>query len=235
MRACVVLPTLNEAENLAALVARLRAAAPEVELLVVDDESTDGTAALADRLASADPLVRVAHRVGKKGYGEALTEGFRSAMAAGAEVLASMDADFSHDPDDLPRLLAALAGADVAIGSRYVEGGGIRDWPPHRRLLSATANAFVRALFSLPVRDCTSGFRAYRRAALESVPWGRLHSAGYSFLVEVLYWTCRHGFRTVEVPIVFVDRKRGRSKMGLRQIVMGAANLIKVRLGRRDP
>jgi dolichol-phosphate mannosyltransferase len=141
-----------------------------------------------------------------------------------------MDCDFSHDPADLPRLLAALDQAGVAIGSRYVRGGGIRDWPPHRRLLSATANAFVRALFALPARDCTSGFRAYRRAALESVPLGRLHSAGYSFLVEVLYWACRGGHRPAEVPILFTDRKRGTSKMGIKQIVSGALNLLKVRL-----
>ena len=225
-----MLPTLNEAENLAALVGRLRAAAPDVEIWVVDDDSRDGTARIADELARADLSVRVLHRAGKKGYGEALTEGFRAALASGADVVATMDCDFSHDPADLPRLLAALAEADMAIGSRYVEGGGIRNWPPHRRLLSAAANAFVRALFSLPARDCTSGFRAYRRPALEAVPWGRLHSAGYSFLVEVLYWACRRGFRAREVPIVFVDRTRGRSKMGLRQIVSGAANLVKVRL-----
>ncbi|HUG53238.1 MAG TPA: glycosyltransferase, partial [Vicinamibacteria bacterium] len=200
-----------------------------------DDESRDGTAEIAAGLARADPEVRVLHRRGKKGYGEALTEGFRVAMADGAEVLATMDCDFSHDPADLPRLLAALDDASAAIGSRYVEGGGIRDWPPHRRLLSGTANTFVRVLFALPARDCTSGFRAYRRSALEAVPWGRLHSAGYSFLVEVLFWVCCAGHRCVEVPILFVDRKRGKSKMGLQQIVAGAANLLRVRLalGRR--
>lgn len=230
MRACLVLPTLNEVENLARLVARVRDVLPAATILVVDDDSRDGTAEAADALAAAFPSVRVLHRRGGRGYGEALTAGFRQALEAGADVVATMDCDFSHDPADLPRLVASLASADVAIGSRYVEGGGIRDWPRYRMVLSATANAFVRALFGLPVRDCTSGFRAYRRAALDVVPWPRLHSTGYSFLVEVLYWICRNDFRPAEVPVLYVDRTEGRSKMGLRQIVSGAANLIKVRL-----
>ena len=226
----LVLPTLNEVGNLARLVAAVRGALPDATILVVDDESRDGTADVADALAASDAAVRVLHRRGRPGYGEALTAGFRLALDAGADVVATMDCDFSHDPACLPQLVAALGSADVAIGSRYVAGGGIRDWPLHRKLLSATANTFVGALFSLPPRDCTSGFRAYRRAALEVVPWARLHSTGYSFLVEVLYWVCRSGFRPAEVPIVYVDRKQGKSKMGLRQIVAGATNLVKVRL-----
>lgn len=225
-----MLPTLNEAENLGAVVARLREKAPAAQVLVVDDESTDGTARIADELAGADPAVHVLHRRGKKGYGESLTEGFRAALAAGATVVASMDCDFSHDPDSLPSLLSAVGEADVVIGSRYVPGGAIRNWGPYRTTLSATANAFVRALFRLPVRDCTSGFRAYRKEVLESVPWARLHSTGYSFLVEVLYWSERAGHRIREVPICYVDRTRGHSKMGMRQIVSGATNLIKLRL-----
>lgn len=229
----LVLPTLNEVGNLTRLVARVRDVVPGAVILVVDDESEDGTAEAADALAAADPAVRVLHRRGRPGYGEALTAGLRQALDSGAEVVATMDCDFSHDPALLPRLVAELASADVAIGSRYVHGGGIRDWPLFRKLLSSTANAFVGALFKLPARDCTSGFRAYRRAALEVVPWSRLHSTGYSFLVEVLYWVCRSGFRPAEVPIVYVDRKQGKSKMGLRQIVAGAANLIRVRLALR--
>jgi glycosyltransferase involved in cell wall biosynthesis len=229
----LVLPTLNEAENLGRLVARVRADLPDVMVLIVDDASPDGTGALADVMASSDAHVRVLHREGPRGYGEALTAGFHRALADGAGEIATMDCDFSHDPVELPRLFAALAGADVAIGSRYVPGGGIRDWPAFRRLLSVTANTFVRALFYLPVRDCTSGYRAYRRAALEVVPLGRLHSTGYSFLVEALYWICRAGLRPAEVPIVYVDRKQGKSKMGPRQIVAGATNLLKVRLALR--
>ena len=229
----LVLPTLNEAENLGRLVSRVRADLPDLVVLVVDDASPDGTGALADALSAADARVRVLHRQGPRGYGQALTEGFRRALAEGAEQVATMDCDFSHDPVELPRLFDALAGADVAIGSRYVPGGGIRDWPAFRRLLSATANTFVRALFRLPIHDCTSGYRAYRRAALEVVPLGRLHSTGYSFLVEALYWICRAGLRPAEVPIVYVDRKKGKSKMGPRQIVAGATNLLKVRLALR--
>ena len=227
----MVLPTLDEAENLAGVVARLREAAPELEVLVVDDASTDGTAAIADALAAADPAVRVLHRRGRRGYGDSLTDGFRAALDSGAAVIASMDCDFSHDPAALPALLAAVEEADVAIGSRYVRGGEIRNWSLYRTTLSATANAFVRALFALPVRDCTSGFRAYRREVLEALPWGRLHSTGYSFLVEALYWSCRPRERRVrEVPICYLDRTRGKSKMGVRQIVSGAANLLKLRL-----
>lgn len=226
-----MLPTLNEAANLAAVVARLREAAPEAQVLVVDDESADGTAQIADDLARADPAVRVLHRRGKKGYGESLTDGFRAALESGATVVGSMDCDFSHDPSALPSLLSAIDQADVVIGSRYVDGGAIRNWGVYRTGLSATANAFVRALFRLPVRDCTSGFRAYRREVLEAIPWGRLHSTGYSFLVEVLYWSVRGGRRVREVPICYVDRTRGKSKMGVRQIVSGAANLLKARFG----
>jgi dolichol-phosphate mannosyltransferase len=140
-----------------------------------------------------------------------------------------MDCDFSHDPSALPSLLAAIGEADIVIGSRYVPGGSV-NFGVYRRGLSAAANAFVRALFGLSVRDCTSGFRAYRREVVEAIPWERLHSTGYSFLVEVLYWSARAGRRVQEVPIIYVDRTRGNSKMGVRQIFSGAANLIKLRL-----
>ena len=225
-----MLPTLNEAENLAAVVARLREVAPQAQVLVVDDASTDGTATIAEDLARADPAVRVLHRRGKKGYGESLTEGFRTALDSGADVVASMDCDFSHDPSALPSLLSATGEADLVIGSRYVAGGAIRNWGVYRTGLSAAANAFVRVLFRLPVHDCTSGFRAYRRDVVEAIPWDRLHSTGYSFLVEILYWSARAGRRVREVPITYVDRTRGQSKMGVRQIVFGAANLVKLRL-----
>jgi dolichol-phosphate mannosyltransferase len=212
------------------MVARLRAAAPDARVLVVDDDSTDGTKRIADDLARGDAAVSVLHRTGRRGYGDSLTDGFRAALAAGATVVASLDCDFSHDPAALPALLAATSEADVAIGSRYVSGGSIKNWGVYRTTLSAAANAFVRALFRLPVRDCTSGFRAYRKEVLDSVPWARLHSTGYSFLVEVLYWCERAGHQVKEVPICYVDRTRGQSKMGVRQIVSGAANLVKLRL-----
>jgi dolichol-phosphate mannosyltransferase len=232
MPACLVLPTYNEAENLPELIARVHAAAPNISILVVDDDSPDGTADLAAAIAERDARVSVLCRKNARGYGTALTEGIRHALGAGAPAVLTMDCDFSHDPADVPRLLTALEGADVVVGSRYTEGGRVRAWSLARRLLSAGANLFVRALFRIPARDCTSGFRGYRRHVLEAMPWDRFHSEGYSFLVEVLYFATRdRRTRLLEVPIVFIDRTRGTSKMGLKEIVLGATNLIRARLG----
>jgi dolichol-phosphate mannosyltransferase len=199
-------------------------------MLVVDDGSPDGTGELADGLAGQGGDLTVVHRAGPRGFGEALTEGFRLALERGAEAVVTMDCDFSHDPQDVPRLLAALEDADMVIGSRYVPGGHLLAWPLYRRLLSAAANVFVGVLFHLPARDCTSGFRAYRRAVLEDIPWRGLHSQGYSFLVEVLYWISNRALpRVREIPICFTERRAGRSKMGLQEIFWGAANLLKLR------
>ncbi len=240
--AVLVLPTLNEAENLPRLVARVRELGVPVFILVVDDGSPDGTGHLAEEMARTDRALGVIHREGRRGYGAALTAGIRAALERGADTVLTMDVDFSHDAADLPRLLTALEEAEVAIGSRYTDGGRIADWPPHRRAMSAAANTFVRVLFDLPARDCTSGFRGYRRQALLAVPWERLHSTGYSFLVELLYWALSGGGaprrRVREVPICFVDRQRGKSKMGPREIVFGALNLLRLRarlLGRPRP
>lgn len=231
MQACVVLPTFNEAPNLPPLVDAIRAAVPGVRILVVDDRSPDGTGAIAEEVAARDAGLAVLHRDGRRGFGGALTEGFRRALADGAEAIVTMDCDFSHDPAEIPRLLGALEDADLVIGSRYRAGGTIQAWSLYRRLLSAAANSFVRVLYRLPARDCTSGFRAYRRNALEAVPWDRLHSPGYSFLVEVLYWASRASHARVrEVPICFTERRAGTSKMGWREIFAGAGNLIKLRL-----
>ncbi len=231
MRACLILPTYNEAPNLERLVDEVRRLGAQIDVLVVDDASPDGTGTIADALAEGRSDLAVLHRTGPRGYGEALTDGFRAALGRGAEALLTMDVDFSHDPAAIPRLLEALAGADLVIGSRYVAGGELRAWPLHRRLLSASANAFVRILFALPASDCTSGFRAYRREVVESIPWGELHSQGYSYLVEVLYWAVRRrGARVVEVPICFTERRAGKSKMGLREIVGGAVNLLGLRI-----
>jgi dolichol-phosphate mannosyltransferase len=231
MQACLVLPTFNEAPNLEALLAAVRKAVPDLRILVVDDRSPDGTGALAEQLAARDRGLAVLHRDGPRGFGGALTAGFRRALAEGAEAVVTMDGDFSHDPAEIPRLLAALQEADLVIGSRYTRGGTIEAWSLHRRLLSAAANSFVRVLYRLPARDCTSGFRAYRRRALEAVPWDGLHSPGYSFLVEVLYWASRSSHARVrEVPICFTERRAGTSKMGWREIVAGAGNLLKLRL-----
>src|SRR5438552_7180184 len=232
MQACVVLPTFNEAPNLPPLVAAIRGAVPGLRILVVDDGSPDGTGAIADGLAARDGGLTVLHREGRRGFGGALTEGFRRALADGVEAIVTMDCDFSHDPAEIPRLLDALEDADLVIGSRYTAGGTIQAWSLYRRLLSAAANSFVRVLYRLPARDCTSGFRAYRRQALEGVPWGRLHSPGYSFLVEVLYWASRSSHpRVREVPICFRERRAGAGETGWGEIFAGAANLIKLRLG----
>lgn len=230
-RPCVVLPTLNEVENLPRMLEAIHALRADLEVLVVDDRSKDGTGRAGEEVARRLGGITVVHREGRPGYGQALTEGFRQALERGADVLLTLDCDFSHDPADIPRLLAALEQADLVVGSRYTAGGAIRDWPRHRRLLSAIANGFVRTLFHLPSRDCTSGFRAYRRQVLEGIPWKSLHSPGYSFLVELLYWATRQGgLRVAEVPICFTDRRHGQSKMGLRQIMTGALNLLKLRL-----
>ncbi len=230
MRACLILPTYDEAANLPKLVAALRALPITLDILVVDDASPDGTGAIAEELGRGRTDLGVVHRTGRRGYGQALTEGFRLALASGAEAVVTMDCDFSHDPADVPRLLHALEDADFAIGSRYAPGGRLRAWPLFRRILSAVANRFARFVFRLRARDCTSGFRAYRRAVLERIPWEALHSPGYSFLVEVLYWGSRDPrLRIREVPICFTERREGASKMGLREIVLGATNLLTLR------
>lgn len=230
MRACLLLPTYNEADNLPRLVAAVRSLRVPLDILVIDDASPDGTGRIADEMAEGSSDLAVLHRRQRRGYGGALTEGFRVALARGAEAILTMDCDFSHDPADLPRLLGALGEADLAVGSRYTAGGALRAWPLYRRLLSVTANAFVRVLFRLPARDCTSGFRAYRRGVLARIPWDALHSPGYSFLVEILYWASRDpALRLRELPICFTERREGKSKMGPREILRGASNLLALR------
>lgn len=227
MATWVILPTYNEAANLSRMAQAL--AAPELDLhvVVVDDASSDGTGEIADDLAARDPRLRVLHRLGERGLGTAYLAGFRAAIGQGAGALLTMDCDFSHDPASVPRLLERLGAADVVIGSRYVPGGRIEGWPPHRRLISRAANAFVHALFRLPVFDCTSGFRLYRRQVVESIPWERVRSTGYSFLVETLFWASRQGgVRIAEVPICFRDREHGASKLGWREAAHGARNLL---------
>jgi glycosyltransferase involved in cell wall biosynthesis len=231
MNTWVILPTYNEAANLERLVGALRAVANEVDVLVVDDASPDGTGAIAERLAAADPRVHVLHRAGERGLGTAYLAGFREALARGADALLTMDCDFSHDPGAVPALVAALDGADVVIGSRYVPGGTIEGWPSHRRVISKSANWFVHALFRLRAHDCTSGFRLYRRAVVEEIPWQRVRSTGYSFLVESLFWATRPaGRRVAEVAICFRDREHGASKLGWREAVYGARNLLRLKL-----
>lgn len=217
----VVLPTYNEAATVEGVVAGALAAHPELEVLVVDDASPDGTGRLAEGLAAVQPRVNVIHRSAKKGLGPAYRAGFARGLLAEPAVLCAMDADGSHDPADLTRLLAATDGADVVIGSRYVPGGEVTAWPAHRRLLSRGANRYTRAATGLHVADATSGFRAYRRPVVETVGLD-MHSDGYAFQVEMALRAWRAGFRVVEIPIVFTERRDGRSKIS-RHIVAEAA------------
>lgn len=229
-RIWAVLPTYNEAENVALLVGALLALDLDLHIVVVDDASPDGTADIAARHARQSSRVHVIRREGERGLGTAYLAGFRRAIDAGADAVLTMDCDFSHDPAVVPLLVEALDSARVVIGSRYVAGGRIENWGLYRKLLSAAANRFVRALFRLPVRDCTSGFRLYRAEVLENIPWQRVSSTGYSFLVESLYWAMREGdSRVREVPIRFVDRVRGQSKMGAREVFSGVSNLLRLR------
>jgi glycosyltransferase involved in cell wall biosynthesis len=212
-RVLVCIPTYNEADNVEPIVARVRAATPEVDVLVVDDASPDGTGAIADRLAAADPQVHVLHRTAKDGLGAAYIAAFGWAREHGYDVAVEMDADGSHQPEELPRLLAALRGADVVLGSRWVPGGEVRNWPTSRRLLSQGGNTYTRIALGLPLRDATGGYRAYRMPVLGALPLGQVASQGYCFQVDLAWQAWRAGFRIVEVPITFVERERGQSKM----------------------
>jgi len=216
----VFLPTYNEAGNLEAIV---RATVRQLEriapggwcLLVVDDASPDGTGELADRLARELPPVEVLHRPGKEGLGKAYLDGFQHALAGGAELVIVMDADFSHDPEYLPTLIAAAADSDLVLGSRYVAGGRIADWPPLRRVLSRCGSIYARLVLGVGVRDLTAGFRCVRREVLETVELSTLRAQGYVFNIELTYRALLAGFTVTEIPICFRDRRAGDSKMSL--------------------
>jgi dolichol-phosphate mannosyltransferase len=215
-RIVMVVPTFNEAENLAWVVRRLRAAQPEVDVLVVDDNSPDGTGALADGLAAEDPAVHVLHRAAKGGLGAAYLAGFAWALDAGYDVIGEMDADGSHQPEQLHRLLEALAdlgGADLVIGSRWIPGGSVVNWPWRREALSRGGNLYVRVLLGIAVRDATAGFRVFRRSALEKIDLASVESTGYVFQTDLVTRCLRAGLTVREVPIEFVERVRGDSKM----------------------
>jgi dolichol-phosphate mannosyltransferase len=218
----VIIPTYNERENLPIVVAALLRI-DNLQILVVDDGSPDGTGSVADALASAHRgRVSVLHRTGRRGLGLSYIDGMQAALRTGATHICQMDADLSHNPLDLPRLIEASAGADVVIGSRYVTGGRVENWPPHRILMSAFANLYVRAITGLRVRDCTSGFRCWNRDAVERLPLDRILSNGYAFLVELTWEAAFAGCRIAEVPITFVDRREGASKVSPRVMVESA-------------
>jgi dolichol-phosphate mannosyltransferase len=212
--AWLVLPTYNEADNLEALVAAVLADLPaDARILVVDDGSPDGTGRIADRLAADEEQVEVLHRPRKEGLGPAYLAGFRRALEAGAGFVIEMDCDFSHDPADLPRLLAAAADSDLVIGSRYVDGGRVENWTPLRKAISRGGSTYSRLVLGLQVRDLTGGFKCFRREVLEAIPLGSISSRGYAFQVELTYRAAQAGFRIVEIPIVFHERRAGASKM----------------------
>jgi dolichol-phosphate mannosyltransferase len=212
-RVVVVIPTYDERENIEWIVGRLRRAVPEVDVLVVDDGSPDGTGEIADRLAAADPQVTVLHRTEKAGLGAAYLHGFRVALERGYDVIGEMDADGSHQPEQLPALLAALADADLVIGSRWVRGGSVVNWPLSRRVLSMGGNLYARLLLDISVHDVTAGYRLFRGTTLERIDLHSVESAGYIFQTDLAFRTLRAGLRVVEVPIEFVERVRGNSKM----------------------
>jgi dolichol-phosphate mannosyltransferase len=225
LRPLVVVPTYNERENLEAIVSGIRQYLPQGEILVIDDGSPDGTGEIAESLSSTLGRVHVIHRPGKMGLGTAYITGFRYALEHDYTCVFEMDADFSHDPRYLPDLLAAAERFDMVIGSRYVPGGATPDWRLIRRIISGGGNVFARNVLSLPVRDCTAGFKCYRRAVIESFDLDRINLQGYAFQIETVYQAYKAGFRLGEVPIVFPDRRLGQSKMS-RQIVVEAFTYV---------
>ena len=220
MRACVCIPTYNERENLEAM---LRALADVLgaddRVLVIDDNSPDGTGEIADRLAKELGFVDVLHRERKEGLGAAYIAGFRLALEHGAKLVLEMDCDFSHDPADVARLIEACEDADLVLGSRYVEGGGTRDWSSIRRLISTGGSLYARTLLCVPIHDLTGGFKCYRRSVIETIELDTISARGYAFQIETTYRALRAGFRVKEIPIVFSDRAAGGSKMGKRIVL----------------
>lgn len=228
----VILPTYDEADNLPGIAAAILAALPDATLLVVDDASPDGTGALADRLAAADPRIRVRHRAGKAGLGRAYLDGFGVALGAGAGIVVQMDADWSHDPAALPALVAPIVRdeADLVIGSRYVRGGAVEDWGILRRLISRGGSVFARLVLRLGPHDLTGGFKAWRSATLAAVPFEGVRAGGYVFQIEMTYRASRLGARVREVPITFRDRRVGQSKMSRRIVAEALLVVLRLRL-----
>jgi dolichol-phosphate mannosyltransferase len=227
----IVLPTYNEAENLGPMTAAILEALPAAVVLVVDDDSPDGTGRLADELAAADPRVRVRHRKLKQGLGRAYLDGFGVALTGGATTVVQMDADFSHDPAALPGLVAPIAGdsADLVIGSRYTAGGGVVDWGIGRRIVSRGGSLFARIVLGLGQNDLTGGFKAWRAATLAAVPFDGVHAGGYVFQIEMTFRASRAGARIREVPITFRDRRVGQSKMSRRIVVEALVVVVQLR------
>jgi dolichol-phosphate mannosyltransferase len=215
----VIIPTYNESENIARIISRTRSAVPDAHILIADDNSPDGTGKLADEIASSDDHVHVMHRLGKEGLGAAYLAGFEWGLNAGYEVLVEMDADGSHQPEQLSVLLAALGDADLVLGSRWVKGGEVLNWPKSREALSRAGNLWTRLALGIPLRDATGGYRAFRRKTLLGLGLDNVASAGYCFQVDLAWRALKAGFRVVEVPITFIEREYGDSKMSQRIVV----------------
>jgi dolichol-phosphate mannosyltransferase len=237
--AWLILPTYNEAENIERIVRAslpaLASATADHHILIVDDSSPDGTGDIADRLAQEFAQVEVLHRTAKDGLGRAYLAGFERALASGADLVLEMDSDFSHDPGDLPRLIAAAEDADLVLGSRYVTGGGVTDWGLFRQLLSRGGSWYARTVLRVPVRDLTGGFKCFRRATLEGIDYRRMHADGYGFQIELTYRAIRAGYQVREVPIVFRDRQAGTSKMSPRIAVEAVWKVPALRARERRP
>jgi dolichol-phosphate mannosyltransferase len=231
LKPVVVIPTYNERDNIEKLIQGVLLQGEEVHVLVVDDNSPDGTGAIADRLAAANQRVKVLHRPGKLGLGSAYCSGFAIALEMGADCVVEMDADFSHDPSVLPRFFAMMENHDVVIGSRYLNGISVVNWPLRRLMLSYFASVYTRLITGLRISDCTSGFKCFRREVLEAIDLDRIKSDGYSFQIEMNYRCMEKGFRIGEIPIIFIDRHAGTSKMS-RRIVREAVMMVwKLKIG----
>jgi dolichol-phosphate mannosyltransferase len=226
MKALVIIPTYNESQNLPRIVPRVLAQDPELHILVVDDNSPDGTGRIADELSAREPRVHVLHRPGKGGLGPAYIAGFQWALReTDTRFVFEMDADFSHDPDSIPEFLEVIEDVDLVVGSRYLQGVTVINWPLSRLILSVGANIYASLVTGLPLRDCTGGFKCFRRETLEQLPLERVRSDGYSFQIELNFQVWRRGLRIKEIPIIFTDRVQGQSKMS-RRIIWEAAWMV---------
>jgi dolichol-phosphate mannosyltransferase len=224
-RALVCLPTYDEKDNVVPITEAILAATPDVDVLIIDDNSPDGTGRLADGIAAREPRVKVLHRAGKEGLGKAYLAGFDWALGRGYELILEMDADFSHDPKYLPGMLEAARGADVVLGSRNIPGGGTVNWGVGRKIISRGGSFYARTILGIPIRDLTGGFKCFHRKVLESIDLPTVECSGYAFQIELTFRALRRGFRVVEIPIVFVDRRVGQSKMS-RRIVLEALGKV---------
>ena len=233
MKTIIIIPTYNEIDNMRPLLQEIFLYAPDTDVLIVDDNSPDGTGQLADEIHDEDPRVRVMHRTEKAGLGKAYIAGFKYAIEYGYDAAFEMDADFSHDPRYLPDFLQAIEHADLVIGSRYIPGGDTPDWSPLRRFISGGGNIYARFLLGIPVHDCTAGYRCYRRDVLERIDLDSVQSQGYAFQIEMAYRARILGFTIVETPIVFLDRRVGKSKMSRQIVIEGFTYVLRARFRKK--